>query len=283
MIVDVVVRCRNEMPQVPRALEALAAQQGVTPRIWFFDCGSTDGSREEAAERRLPILDVNPATYRPGQVLNRGMRATSSEIVAFVNADAVALDRHALEALVAPLLTDPSMAASFGRQEVRPGAQRLTALDQDRAFGPGAPVSLARGQFFSMAASAISRGAWRRLAFDEALRFSEDVDWTTRIRALGLGVVYRPDARFEHSHDYTLRQHFRRRRGEGAAESLIFRLGRPSLWDELLRPLAGGLLRDLRQREFTSLPTRFAQSSGFFLGRLGPGLPSTLGRLVSGT
>ncbi|MCU0656919.1 MAG: glycosyltransferase [Polyangiaceae bacterium] len=282
MIVDVVMRCRNEMPHTPRALDALLAQRNVTPRVFFFDCASTDGSRQEASRRHLPILDVDPSTYIPGVVLNRGMRATTSEIVAFINADAVALDPFALEALIEPLLGATTLAATFGRQEVRPEAGRLTTLDQERAFGVERPVALARGSFFSMAASAITRQAWRLLPFDETLRYSEDVDWTTRIRALGLGVEYRPRARFEHSHDYSLRQHFVRRRGEGAAESQIFRLGQPS-WRELVRPLAGSVVRDLRQGAFTSLPTRVAQAVGFYLGRLTPVPRPPRGCLEPGT
>ena len=125
-----------------------------------------------------------------------------------------------------------------------------------------------------MAASALSRHAWQALRFDEQLRYSEDVDWTTRVRSLGLGVLYRPDARFEHSHDYTLEQHFRRRRGEGSAERAIFRLGPASVWRDLVRPLVGSVLRDVRAGELSSLPERAAQATGFFCGRLDAGVPS---------
>lgn len=282
MKVDVVMRCRNEMPHTIRALDALAAQRGVSPRVFFYDCGSTDGSREEAERRGLDVLAVDPLSYRPGQVLNRGMRQTSSEVVAFINADAVALDPWALSALLAPLLADPQVGATFGRQEARPGASEATRLDSERAFGQRSAAPLARGVFFSMAASAISRRAWRTLPFDEDLRYSEDVDWTTRLRALGFRVAYRPDARFEHSHEYTLRQHFRRRQGEGAAETTIFRLAAPSLWGEMLRPLAGSLLRDFLARQPTTLPTRLAQASGFFLGRLSSTTEGTQSGLIPG-
>lgn len=270
MKIDVVMRCRNEMPFATRALDALAAQRGVTPRVVFFDCGSTDGSREEAERRGVPIVDVDPRSYRPGQVLNQGMAQTESAVVAFINADAVALDPHALEALVAPMLSGAgsTLGATFGRQEARAGSSGLTRLDNERAFGRSEAVKTARGAFFSMAASAISRRAWRALPFDEQLRYSEDVDWTTRLRALGFRVEYRPGARFEHAHEYTLQQHFQRRRGEGTAETTIFRLGPPSPWRELIRPLGGSLLRDVRDGQVGSLPQRLAQASGFFLGRL---------------
>jgi hypothetical protein len=138
-----------------------------------------------------------------------------------------------------------------------------------RAFPPGAPLAVRRGAFFSMAASALRRDAWERLPFDEALRYSEDVDWTHRIGAVGLGVRYAPDARFEHSHDYDLGAQHRRRRGEGVADAAIFRLGAPSIVRDLARPLAGALVRDARAGLFEPrvAATRVAQALGYFAGR----------------
>jgi rhamnosyltransferase len=73
-----------------------------------------------------------------------------------------------------------------------------------------------------MAASAIRRADWEAAPFDETLRYSEDVDWTWRLRQRGRGVRYVPDAVAVHSHDYTLRQLARRHFGEGQAEAAIF-------------------------------------------------------------
>lgn len=268
MKIDVVMRCRDEMPHTRRALSALARQRGVEARVLFFDCGSTDGSREEAQRAGAAVIDVDPAGYRPGRVLNEGMMASESEVVAFINADAVALDEGSLGRLIEPLISDPRLGATFARQEARASSSRWSRRDQERAFGAEAPGRTARGAFFSMAASAVSRGAWGVLPFDDGLRYSEDVDWTTRLGALGFGVAYCPSSRFEHSHEYSIEQHLRRRRGEGAAETEIFRLPRPSLWADLLRPFLGGVARDLTSGQLEALPYRAAQSAGFFAGRL---------------
>jgi rhamnosyltransferase len=269
LALDVVVRCRNEMPWTERTLRALAAQEGVVPRICFIDTESTDGSREAAVRFGAQVHDWEAARYVPGQVLSFGMRETRSPFVAFVNADAVPEATDALARLVAPL-SDPSVAATFARQVPRPDADPLTRVDYERAFGEDA-VSTRLGAFFSMAASAVRRDVWERVPFDARLRYSEDVDWTTRARALGYDVVYVPDARFEHSHAYDARGHYARRRGEGDADTRIHRLGRASLWRDLARPLAGSLLRDLRAGVVTPRTTfvRAVQGAGYYVGRRG--------------
>ncbi len=266
--IDIVVRCRNEMPWTPQALDALARQRDVSIRVLAIDCRSTDGSREALVRSGATVVDLDPARYIPGAVLNQGMRETQSALVAFVNADAIALDEHALATLAAPF-NDATVAATFGRQVARRDATPSTRSDTSRAFGERQPGPTRRGATFSMAASMVSRAWWERLPFDESLRYSEDVDWTHRVRALGARVVYAPDARFEHSHNYDLRAQFRRRRGEGAAERLIFGLGAPSPVEALVRPLLGSLVRDARDGTLSpyEAATRAAQAAGYFAGR----------------
>ncbi len=265
---DVVVRCRNEMPHARRTLEGLASQRGVRARVLFLDCASTDGSLEAARDAGARVLPIVPGDYVPGAVLNLGMRETASPLVAFVNADAVPLESDALERLLEPFAA-PDVAASFARQVARPGADRQTRLDYARAFGD-APSPMQHGVFFSMAASAIRREVWRALPFDERLRYSEDADWTQRAGALGWRAVYMPASRFEHSHDYDLPGQLKRRAGEGKADTAIFRLGAPSPVRELLRPLAGSVLRDLRGGVIGVRPAlvRASQALGRYRGRL---------------
>jgi glycosyltransferase involved in cell wall biosynthesis len=114
-LVDVVVRCRNEMPHTPRSLDALAGQRAPAARVLFIDCASTDGSREEAVATGVPLVDWSPDAYRPGAVINAGMERTTSSVVAFVNADAVARGPDALARLIIFHLGAPSPIADLAR------------------------------------------------------------------------------------------------------------------------------------------------------------------------
>ncbi len=73
-----------------------------------------------------------------------------------------------------------------------------------------------------MAVSAIRRSVWERMPFNEDLQYSEDIDWTWRARGLGYQIRYVPDAMVMHSHNYTLRQFYKRQFGEGQADARIF-------------------------------------------------------------
>jgi GT2 family glycosyltransferase len=269
-LIDVVVRCRNEMPHTRRTLIGLGRQRDPRARVLFIDCGSLDGSREAACDAGVQqFVDLDPASYVPGTVLNLGMERTETSIVAFVNADAVPLADDALGNLVGPLLADLTVAAAYGRQVPRCNARAVTRADHARVFGMGRPPDMRHGPFFSMAASAIRRDVWEKLRFDETLRYSEDVDWARRTSALGWQIAYAPGAEFEHSHDYTLRAHFRRRLGEGTADNLVQRLTAPGVVRDLVVPLAGSLIRDLRAGALGphGVLTRMAQASGYFAGR----------------
>jgi rhamnosyltransferase len=193
------------------------------------------------------------------------MRMTESDVVAFVNADAIPLHDDALATLIAPLA---DAAATYARQVARSTANARTRADYARAFGDRA-LALRHAPMFSMAASALRRDVWQALPFDESLRYSEDADWVYRAAAMGYRIDYVPDARFEHSHDYDLRGSYKRRAGEGTADAAIYRLGRPSLIGDLVKPLAGSLVRDARAGLLSPSGAieRIAQAAGYYVGR----------------
>lgn len=215
----VVMRARNDMPLIRDTLAALSTQH-VPHRLLVFDNASTDGSREAAAAHGATIIDVPEGAYVPGRVLNEAMHRSEGDIVTFVNADCTPVGRNWLGTLLSGF-DAPDVAAVFGRQDPRPLCHPLWARDTLEAYGDGARQQRWRC-CFSMAASAIRRDVWRSLPFDEALRYSEDIDWTWRARQRGFLIRYAAEARATHSHNYTPGQLYRRQHGEGKAEAHIF-------------------------------------------------------------
>lgn len=216
----VVMRARNDMPLVAETLDALARQRNVSFRLIAFDNDSTDGTRELLEERAERVLRVPEGTYVPGDVLNRAMRETDGEYVVFLNSDCTPQSDDWLEQLLTGF-DGPDVAAVFGRQVPRPDCWRLFARDVENTYGDGEAHARWR-HCFSMASSAIRRSVWERQPFDESLRYSEDVDWTWRARQAGLRIRYVAASVVMHSHNYSLRQWYRRQYGEGRAEAAIF-------------------------------------------------------------
>ncbi len=246
--VAIIMRSFNDISVVERTLAAVKNQRGVQFTLWNFDSTSTDGTLEVIRRfndsARVHLNDS--ATYNPGRVLNEAVNASEGELIVFINSDAVPTGDRWLEQLLEPF-ADPTVGAVFGRQTARPNCRSLFVRDTERAFGDGSTAAK-WVHFFSMANSAVRRDLVTRFPFDTRIQYSEDIEWSYRLRRLGKRIVYVPEAEVMHSHNYSLRQSYRRHFGEGVADAWIYRRGEVSnsLTRCFLAPFGMEILRDLR-------------------------------------
>ena len=233
--VSILMRARNDEVLIARALKAIFSQKTELKfEVVVCDDASTDRTRAVAAGFPVRFFERPAGPYKPGRTLNPLIRDAKGDIVVFNNSDAVPLDEHWLDELVKPLLAGSRRVFAFANQLPRQDAEALVRKDNDRAFGDGRVQATWRF-FFSLASSATWRQNLLDVPFDEAIQYSEDVEWAWRNSRLvkdPVKVVYCPDAHVEHSHNYTLRELARRFRGEGYADVQIFG-DRPSLVCEL--------------------------------------------------
>ena len=234
---SILVRAHNDAAFIERTLAGIFAQKVDFPfEVVVCDDASTDGTRAIAARFPVRFFERPSGAYKPGRTLNALVGAAAGEVVVFNNADAVPLDENWLAALVKPLRDAPEAPAfTFANQLPRADAQALVRKDNERAFGDG-KVQATWRFFFSVASAA----TWRRILveapFDEAIQYSEDVEWAwrnSRREVDPVRIVYCPGAHVEHSHNYTLQELARRFRGEGTADRAIFG-DAPSLMREIL-------------------------------------------------
>ena len=245
--VAVVMRSFNDIDVIRGNLQALMAQTYTDFELWNFDSTSTDGTLDVIREFNVPerILLNDSRSYNPGRILNEAVAATSGRIIVFLNSDATPTDDRWLERLIRPF-SDPTTGAVFGRQQARTDCRSLFVKDTERAFGDGT-ISSKWVHFFSMANSAIRRDLAEQVPFETRIQYSEDIEWSYRIRRLGKRIVYVPDAAATHSHNYSLAQSWKRHFGEGKAEAWIFRRGEvgTSLLRYCVAPCAMEILRDI--------------------------------------
>jgi rhamnosyltransferase len=250
------MRSKDDIRIIERTLKALRSQS-IECQILNIDSGSTDGTLSVIRRFTDRLIEISPESYIPGAVINRGMAETDGEFVVFLNSDAVPTSRDWLESLLGGFQSE-QIGAVFGRQISRPYAHALVQLDTDRAFGDGF-VSAKWKHFFSMANSAVRRTAWEHLPFSTSLRYSEDIDWTWRLKQRGVQVAYISEAIAEHSHNYTLHQSYVRQRGEGEADAQIYGKSVPeiNLFRSFLLPLSAAWSRDviycLKSRRFAPI------------------------------
>jgi rhamnosyltransferase len=218
--VSIILRSFNEAWALRDTLPALQAQDYANWELIVIDSGSTDGSVElirQAAPRHF--VQILPQDYRPGRVLNAGVRLAQSDTVIFLNADATPRGPGWLRPL-AEALQDPATAAVFSRQMPRPDCRAVFAHDYERCYGDWRE-SAGWDHFFSLVSSGIRRDIWARRGFRESLQYSEDDEYTRWCRAQGHRITYCPESVVTHSHNYTPRQAYKRSFGEAWALGLM--------------------------------------------------------------
>ncbi len=225
--VTVVMRSYNDAPLLPRTLSALDAQRGVEVRLAVFESASSDGSPEIfEAHGYARMTSLKPGEYRSSKVLNLGVREADTEVVCFLNSDAVLEGDGVLRALAERLLAKGDTAGVFARQVVRADAGFLTRLEYEQAFDRRAELGRA-ARWMTLVCSAVRRSVWEQVPFDERLTFAEDAVWSEAVMALGYETVYVADAAAEHSHEYTPAQRYRRAYGDAAALAALPDAGEP--------------------------------------------------------
>lgn len=239
------MRSKNEMPYVKYALKMLQEQTEQDFELVCVDSGSTDGSWD-IIRRANPetCYAISPESYIPGKVLNEAVQHCRGNIIVFNNADCIPCDKYWLENLVKPFEEDPDTIATFANQLARPYANPLVRKDYERAFGDGSISSTWR-HFFSLASSAVRAEVIREYPLDPTIQYSEDIEWSWRMKKLGRKIQYVKDSRVEHSHDYTLKQLYKRFFGEGKADARIYPGEQKPLARAVLLPTIAEWLRDI--------------------------------------
>ena len=206
-----VIPAHNAAATLAECIEAL--RQGTLPpsRIIVFDDGSTDGTTH-IAQRAGAVVITNPgAPVGPAMGRNTAARSAQNPIIVFVDSD-VLVHRDGVERLVAALLEEPNVAATFGSYDNAPRALRYA----------GRYVNL-RHHVIHQAADRKAETFWsgfgavKRSAFDQIGGFEtqytvpslEDVELGVRLRKAGWRITLVKDALAKHCKDWRLLQLWR--------------------------------------------------------------------------
>jgi mycofactocin system glycosyltransferase len=241
------------------ALLALVEAALAEGPVIVVDDGSRDGAPARAAELGARVV-ANEGHRGPAGARDTGLRATSTDLVAFLDADCrVAPGWRA--GLAAMLLADPELSVVAPRVRSLPGAIPLDSREPGgaprvhRFLGDSALARYERGNSpLDLGPAPSLVGPGRRVSylpaaallarrqplldlggFDEAMRFGEDVDLVWRLGAAGRSARYVPSREVLHAPRPDLRSFARQRFGYGAsAPDLAGRHG------ELAAPLRVG-------------------------------------------
>ncbi len=223
----VVVPVRDRPVELDRLLGALRAEPDTADvPVLVVDDGSVDPAAVTATAARHRARVLRHATARgPAAARNAGLRAATTELVAFLDSDCVPLPGWAAPlvghtadprlALVAPRIT--ALPADGGGW-VEPYEAAVSALD----MGPDpAPVAPGTAVSYLPSAAMVARRAALGDGFDESMRVAEDVDLVWRLVAAGWRVRYEPSAAVAHEHRSATGEWLRRRAFYGTGAALL--------------------------------------------------------------
>ena len=210
---EVVIPVYNDSKSLRACLRAL----GDTVAVTVVDDGSVDASSvaEVAASHGAGLVRLT-ANRGPAAARNAGVSKGGADVIAFVDADALA-DVDALKALAAHL-GDPLVAAAAPR--VCPDTDAVGVL---RAFArASSPLDLGTRAasvtwaghvaYVPSTVLVVRRSALLDVAgFDESLRYGEDVDLVWRLLEAGYRVRYEPAVQVRHREPASWPRWLRRR------------------------------------------------------------------------
>lgn len=243
-LVSIIMRSINDLSFIEQTLIAIFNQNFKDFELINVDSGSSDGTYEIIRKYNPgKSYQIRKEDYVPGRVLNNALKMCVGEIIVFNNSDCIPQNSDWLGNLIKPLLPTGEPVAVFGNQVPRPDATPLVIKDYRRAFGDGT-ISASWGHFFSLATSAVRKSDIEQNPFNEKLKYSEDIEWSWRMKKAGRKIQYVPDAVVEHSHNYKMREIWKRFYNEGLADGFIYG-EKKKLISGMLLPFAAEACRDM--------------------------------------
>ena len=209
-MIDVLVRCKNEVHWLPQLLSSLSAQVGVElGRVLLLDNQSDD--RPQDLLPLFPSLDVRIVQYEeaylPGQMLNFGVRQLESELsrsrndkLLIVSAHCFLLTTDSLQKLERVIdQSEGQVRAAYGRQVPMLQSDDQAVRDLSLLY-PNEDRKASKAASFNNAFSMSRYVALREHLFDNFVTNLEDVLWAAEEIELGFSISYVSESVVAHHH-----------------------------------------------------------------------------------
>jgi glycosyltransferase involved in cell wall biosynthesis len=181
-VIAVVIPAHDSAGFIGGAIASVRSQGSMPLEVVVVDDGSTDGTADVARSCGEDVRVLRQPNQGPAAARNAGVRATTAEYIAFLDADDF-WPPGRLVALHARLASDPSLRMAIGRTQLlvegRDEEGSATLLESGSPWH--APV---------FGSTLIRREAFEVVGpLDSALEPAEDMDWFIRARERDLPTV----------------------------------------------------------------------------------------------
>lgn len=195
-LVSIIIRTKNEERWISHCLKAVFTQSHTNIEVVLVDNNSTDQTVRKA--ERYPVKVISIDAFLPGDAINKGIMASSGEIISVLSGHCVPTTKFWLENLIKDL-SDSQIAGVYGRQEPLSFSSANDKRDLMLVFGLDKKVQ-SKDPFFHNANSAFLRETWLSFPFDDQVSNIEDRLWGHDVIAAGKKIIYEPNASVFHWH-----------------------------------------------------------------------------------
>ena len=217
--VSLIIPTLNAEREIGALVESLLGQSRVPDEIVVVDSSSEDRTVEIASSyRQVTVEVIDRRDFNHGLTRDWAFKRSSGDIVCFMTQDAVPANDAFMENLIEPILVDPSIAISSGRQLPKADARRFEQLvrafnytDQSNVRSrDDVPRLGIKAYFATDVCAAYRRSAYLELGGFGRTDMNEDMLMAAKAVSAGWKVAYAADAEVYHSHNLTPRQQYER-------------------------------------------------------------------------
>ncbi|OQO98564.1 rhamnosyltransferase, partial [Geobacillus sp. 44C] len=286
----------NAGPQFKELLKSIAQQSYQPDYKVVVDSGSKDNTVELAKEYNFEIISIKASEFNHGGTRQKVVDLFSNcEIAIFLTQDAILSRENSLEKLM-ECFSDKRVGAAYGRQLPHinakplgaharlfnyPEKSRIKCLNDRKELG--IKTAFISNSFAAYRISALTAVG----GFPENTILSEDTYVAAKMLLEGWKIYYSADATVFHSHDYSIKEEFKRYFDIGVFYSrekwIIERFGKAE--GEGLKFVISELQYLLKNRKLHLIPSSIFRSIlklvGFKLGSMENFLPLSIKKKIS--
>jgi rhamnosyltransferase len=181
----------------------------------LVDSGSTDATLAIAAQYPVKVVHITPEEFTFGRSLNRGIDASSGDVIVITSAHCYPVFPDWLEQLIKPL-EQADVALCYGRQSGG-DTNHFSEHQFFSKFFPANSVLQQAHPYSHNANAAVRRTLWEQNHYNENLTGLEDLAWSSWAMELGYSIAYVAEAEVVHLHEETWRQVYKRYKREAIA------------------------------------------------------------------
>ncbi len=203
-------------------INVLKEQKRINFDVIILDSSSSDGTRVESEKAEFTTIQIPKADFNHAGTRNKAAQYAKEkfkpDILVFLTQDALLDSELSVENIIKPF-TDPDVAAVCGRQLPHDWADPIAKHSRlfnykENPFQNSSediPKKGLKTAYMSNSLAAYRMSVYEELGgFPEGLIFGEDMFLSANMILAGYKTYYAADATVRHSHNYTLKEEFKR-------------------------------------------------------------------------